>query len=158
MRLNLILFAMKLCLTLEKTKTLLHLQLLAKVNCSYTFEGKRYPLFKKLEYIESVCDPNQFFRINRQMLVNQKAVLSFEAYFNRKIIMELKIKIVDMTHQLIRHYTRVLEELVSRQNELEQFVSTDYIARMQEGLKHWINAGEQGYLTWGIMHFRLPEK
>lgn len=69
-----------------------------------------------------------------------------------------EINIVDMTYQLIRHYTRVLEELVSRQHELEQFVSTDYIVRMQDGLKHWINAGEKGYLTWGIMHFRLPEK
>ena len=59
----------------------------------YTFEGKKYPLFKKLEYIESVCDPDQFFRINRQMLVNQKAVLSFEQYFNRKILIELNINI-----------------------------------------------------------------
>lgn len=58
----------------------------------HTFEGKRYPLFKKLEYIESVCDPNQFFRINRQMLVNLEAVVSFEPYFNRKIVIELSIK------------------------------------------------------------------
>jgi len=58
----------------------------------YTFEGKKHPLFKKLEYIESVCDPDQFFRINRQMLVNLKAVISFESYFNRKIALELNIK------------------------------------------------------------------
>ena len=58
----------------------------------YTFEGKKYPLFKKLEYIESVCDSSEFFRINRQMLVNQKAVISFEQYFNRKILIELKVK------------------------------------------------------------------
>ena len=58
----------------------------------YRFDGKKYPLFKKLEYVESVCDPSQFFRINRQMLVNQKAVISFEQYFNRKILLELKIK------------------------------------------------------------------
>ena len=60
--------------------------------CLYTFEGKKYPLFKKLEYIESVCDVSQFFRINRQMLVNKKAVVSFEQYFNRKILVELKVK------------------------------------------------------------------
>lgn len=58
----------------------------------YTFDGKKYPMFKKLEYIESVCDSNQFFRINRQMLVNLNAVVSFEPYFNRKIILELTIK------------------------------------------------------------------
>lgn len=55
----------------------------------YTFSGKKYPLFKKLEYFESVCDSKQFFRINRQMLVNQDAVVSFQPYFNRKIILEL---------------------------------------------------------------------
>ena len=58
----------------------------------YTFHGKKYPVFKKLEYIESVCDPNQFFRINRQMLVNLRTVASFEPYFNRKIVLELTVK------------------------------------------------------------------
>lgn len=58
----------------------------------YTYDGKRYPLFKKLDYIESVCDTHQFFRINRQMLINRKAIVSFEAYFNRKIAITLKIK------------------------------------------------------------------
>ncbi|MEL6863260.1 MAG: LytTR family DNA-binding domain-containing protein [Bacteroidota bacterium] len=61
----------------------------------YTITGEKYPLFKKLEYIESVCDPKQFFRINRQMLINRKAVLSFEPYFNRKIVLQLKIKMED---------------------------------------------------------------
>lgn len=61
----------------------------------YTFSGEKYPLFKKLEYIESVCDPDQFFRINRQMLVNRSAVLSFEPYFKRKIILQLKVNLAD---------------------------------------------------------------
>jgi DNA-binding LytR/AlgR family response regulator len=61
----------------------------------YTFEGESFPLYKKLEYIESVCDPSQFFRINRQMLVNRKTVVSFEPYFNRKIVLELSIKLED---------------------------------------------------------------
>ncbi|MEO1514086.1 MAG: LytTR family DNA-binding domain-containing protein [Bacteroidota bacterium] len=58
----------------------------------HTFEGKKFPLFKKLEYIESVCDPKHFFRINRQMLVSRRAVVSFEPYFNRKVAVELPIK------------------------------------------------------------------
>ncbi|MEL6250997.1 MAG: LytTR family DNA-binding domain-containing protein [Bacteroidota bacterium] len=57
----------------------------------YSFAGEKYLLLKKLEYLESVCDPQQFFRINRQMLVNRSAILSFEAYFNRKIILQLKV-------------------------------------------------------------------
>ena len=58
----------------------------------YSFEGEKFPLLKKLEYVESVCDPQQFFRISRQMLVNRSAVLSFEPYFNRKIILQLKVR------------------------------------------------------------------
>ncbi len=61
----------------------------------YTFSEEKFPLFKKLEYIESVCDPEQFFRINRQMLINRKAVISFEPYFNRKIVLHLNIKLDD---------------------------------------------------------------
>ena len=61
----------------------------------YTFTGEKYPLSKKLEYIESVCDPHQFFRINRQMLVNRSAIVSFEPYFNRKVILHLGIEMED---------------------------------------------------------------
>jgi len=64
--------------------------------------------------------------------------------------------IQDMTHQLIRHYNRVLEELVQRRNELERHVSSDYIDRMAQGLGHWIAAGNNNYLAWGIMHFQKP--
>ncbi|MEM1320489.1 MAG: LytTR family DNA-binding domain-containing protein [Bacteroidota bacterium] len=61
----------------------------------YTFKGEKFALFKKMEYLESACDPAQFYRINRQMLVNRTAILSFEPYFNRKIILQLKIKCAD---------------------------------------------------------------
>jgi len=61
----------------------------------YTFAGEKLPLFKKLEYIESVCDPMQFFRINRQMLVSRAAILSFEPYFKRKIVLQLKVKLAE---------------------------------------------------------------
>ncbi|MEL6637864.1 MAG: LytTR family DNA-binding domain-containing protein [Bacteroidota bacterium] len=61
----------------------------------YPFGGGKFPLYKKMEYIESVCDPEQFFRINRQMLVNREAIVSFEPYFNRKIVLQLQIKLAD---------------------------------------------------------------
>ena len=58
----------------------------------YTLVGEKFPLFKKLEYLESVCDPSQFYRISRQMLINREAILSFESYFNRKIILQLCVE------------------------------------------------------------------
>ncbi|MPS65706.1 MAG: DNA-binding response regulator [Chryseobacterium sp.] len=57
----------------------------------YTFDRKRYPVFKNMEYIESISDPRIFFRINRQMLINRNAVITIQPYFNRKVILELKV-------------------------------------------------------------------
>ena len=57
----------------------------------YTNNGKKYPLYKKMDYFEQVCNPQQFYRVNRQMLVHKKAIRSFEPYSNRKIRLHLTI-------------------------------------------------------------------
>jgi len=58
----------------------------------HTFENKKYTIYKKLEHIETVINPDNFFRINRQMLISRKAIDSYEPYFNRKIILHLSLK------------------------------------------------------------------
>lgn len=67
-----------------------------------------------------------------------------------------EIEIVDLTNQLVKHYTRVRQELVLIREQLTGKVSDEYIDRMIKGLGHWVDAGESGYLAWGIMHFRKP--
>ena len=67
-----------------------------------------------------------------------------------------EVGVFDLTPQLVSHYTRVREELSARRAELTGKVSDDYMARMIQGLGHWIEAGHNGYLAWGIMHFRKP--
>ncbi|MEJ2124820.1 MAG: methyltransferase domain-containing protein [Alphaproteobacteria bacterium] len=59
-----------------------------------------------------------------------------------------------MTHQLIRHYTRVGEELERQRGSLEGHVSDGYIERMLLGLRAWVQAGKQNQLQWGIAHFK----
>jgi sarcosine/dimethylglycine N-methyltransferase len=65
-----------------------------------------------------------------------------------------ELAVTPMTDQLVRHYTRVREELVSRREELLEHVSPEFLDRMVRGLGHWIEAGSRGYLAWGILHFR----
>ncbi len=65
-----------------------------------------------------------------------------------------EIRFDEMSHQLAAHYSRVLDETVARDVELSDVVSRDYIERMKNGLRHWIDGGRQGYLTWGIFQFR----
>ncbi len=55
---------------------------------------------------------------------------------------------------LTRHYSRVLEEMERREDELENVVSREYIENMKRGLRHWIDGGKKGYLAWGIFHFK----
>lgn len=62
----------------------------------------------------------------------------------------------DQTPNLVRHYTRVLEETEKKRPELAGHVSDGYLDRMRKGLQHWINGGASGYLAWGIFHFRKP--
>lgn len=58
------------------------------------------------------------------------------------------------TSQLPTHYGRVLKETKRREDELSNVVSQEYINNMKQGLQHWVNGGNSGYLTWGIFHFR----
>ena len=61
---------------------------------------------------------------------------------------------VDLTQQLVNHYSRVRQELEGRRGELQSIVSPDYIERMLQGLTHWVDAGQAGHLAWGILRFR----
>jgi len=67
-----------------------------------------------------------------------------------------ELAVEDLTPQLVLHYTRVLDELMRQRQKLAAHVSSSYIDRMLQGLEHWIEAGQQGYLAWGIMHFQKP--
>ena len=59
----------------------------------FNFKGEKFAIFKKLDEIESSVDNKQFFRINRQMIVNRNAIKEIVPYFNRKVIVQLKINI-----------------------------------------------------------------
>jgi sarcosine/dimethylglycine N-methyltransferase len=65
-----------------------------------------------------------------------------------------EIAFQDHSPQLVRHYSRVLQETRDREENLTKVVSPEYIERMRKGLQYWIDGGKQGHLTWGIFHFR----
>ncbi len=68
-----------------------------------------------------------------------------------------ELSIHDHTSQLVTHYTRVRQELVKQRETLTGKISNQYIDRMIQGLGYWIDAGNSGYLSWGILHFRKPD-
>ena len=62
----------------------------------------------------------------------------------------------ERTEMLVRHYDRVRQDTRLRREELEKSITSDYLDRMDVGLGHWVNGGQQGRLSWGLMRLRKP--
>lgn len=65
-----------------------------------------------------------------------------------------KVEFEDLTQHLIRHYAHIFKETEKNEEELRKHVSEEYISNMKKGLNHWVEGGKNGYLAWGIFHFR----
>lgn len=68
-----------------------------------------------------------------------------------------EIEFVDLSQQLVNHYSHILKSIEQNHDDAVRLSGQDYIERMKKGLNHWIEAGQKGYLTWGIFHFRKPQ-
>lgn len=61
------------------------------LNYVYLFTGERYMLdYATLEEVEELLDPKQFYRANRQFIINIDAVQSVKPVENSKLIIHLK--------------------------------------------------------------------
>ncbi len=68
-----------------------------------------------------------------------------------------EVGVEEMPEQLGRHYARVRQELERARASLGDRISADYADRMIAGLGHWVDGARQGWLDWGVLHFRKPE-
>jgi sarcosine/dimethylglycine N-methyltransferase len=60
----------------------------------------------------------------------------------------------DLSPNLPAHYKRVLRELVAQHHLLIRVCTEEYLVNMKVGLQDWVDAGQAGHLTWGILHFQ----
>ncbi len=65
-----------------------------------------------------------------------------------------EVRFEDLTYNLICHYDQVLQETKNQEQELKGHISATYIENMKTGLRHWVEGGKNGYLTWGVFMFR----
>lgn len=56
------------------------------------FDGQEFPLNQSLDQVAGSVSPKQFFRVNRQFLVNFSAIKEIEHYFLRKLYLKLVIE------------------------------------------------------------------
>ncbi|MBN1188089.1 MAG: response regulator transcription factor [Bacteroidales bacterium] len=59
-----------------------------------TFDHKTYTINKTMENIEEIS-PDDFFRVNRQFLVNYKAIKEASQYFGRKLSLTLTVSFTE---------------------------------------------------------------
>jgi len=64
----------------------------ASIVKAVTFEGKSYIIDEKLEEIEAGLNPDQFFRANRQFIIQRRAIANLTIYFNGKLILNIDPK------------------------------------------------------------------
>ncbi|MDP8269644.1 MAG: LytTR family DNA-binding domain-containing protein [Candidatus Tenebribacter davisii] len=55
-----------------------------------THKGNNYILDQSLDEIEKVLNPDDFFRINRQMIVSVASIIKIEQYFSGRLILTLQ--------------------------------------------------------------------
>jgi DNA-binding LytR/AlgR family response regulator len=61
-----------------------------KATFARTFEGRAFPMDHNLDSLEHMLDPQTFFRINRQYLINLKSIEEMKTYSKARVIVTLK--------------------------------------------------------------------
>ena len=88
-----------------------------------------------------------------RLQIDSMASLGFYRDQAKKLGWE-EVRWTDCSEHLILHYSRVREELVRNEGTQLRRCRPEYVERMKAGLQNWINAGDKGHLTWGILLFR----
>jgi DNA-binding LytR/AlgR family response regulator len=59
-----------------------------RITSAVTFEGKRHVIDFTLDRLQEQLDPEMFFRVSRQFIVNIEAVAKVHTFFNGKLVLE----------------------------------------------------------------------
>lgn len=99
------------------------------------------------------CPPHILQPVLDRLNLTSMGSISFYTQIATEVGLK-NIQIIEMTEQLINHYRYILQATEKHSGEILKVCTQDYIERMKIGLNHWIEKGQQGYLVWGILHFR----
>ncbi|NEQ82190.1 MAG: methyltransferase domain-containing protein [Moorea sp. SIO2I5] len=65
-----------------------------------------------------------------------------------------EVQILEMPEQVTNQYQKTLEVMEQNYEELAKSCDQDFLEYQRVRLNNWIKIGKQGYLNWGIIHFR----
>lgn len=66
-----------------------------------------------------------------------------------------QLHFIDLSKNVPTHYRRFGEEVRKRYDEVVKLTSPEFIEKTLKSIAPWIEYYEQGYMQWGILHFRL---
>ena len=69
-----------------------------------------------------------------------------------------ELNFIDLSQNVPIHYQRFREGVQKRYNEVVKLTSTEFVDKTLNSIQPWIERYKQGYMQWGILHFRLLEK
>lgn len=78
------------------------------------FDGKEYFVGQSLDQLQGVLPAHQFYRLNRQFLVNFDAVKEVEHYFARKLLVNIIVPVKEKLIVSKEKVTQFLEWLDNR--------------------------------------------
>lgn len=73
-----------------KTEDVLHFQTQDSITFLVIENGKRFPIDYTMEQLETIVAPGHFFRINRKVLLNIKAIEKVNTYINSRLQIQSK--------------------------------------------------------------------
>jgi DNA-binding LytR/AlgR family response regulator len=59
-----------------------------KITFAVTFKQRHYPINLSLENLKEQLNPEQFFKVNRQLIINIKAIRKIHSYFQGKLVID----------------------------------------------------------------------
>ncbi|NEP11214.1 MAG: methyltransferase domain-containing protein [Symploca sp. SIO2C1] len=65
-----------------------------------------------------------------------------------------EIQIIAMPEQLTNQYQKTLSVMDQNYDELAKSCDQEFLEYQRVRLNKWVKTGKQGYLNWGILHFR----
>ena len=102
------------------------------------------------------CPPEVLQPAFERLGINDMGSYRFYSQTAKELGFE-ELNFIDLSQNVPIHYRRFGEEVQKRYDEVVQLTSTEFADKTLNSIQPWIERYEQGYMQWGILHFRLLE-
>lgn len=103
------------------------------------------------------CPPGLLQRAFDRLGIENMGSLKFYRQTAQDLGFE-ELHFIDLSSNVPTHYRRFGAEVRKRYEDLVQITSTEFVDKTLNSIEPWIEYYEQGYMQWGILHFRLLEE